>query len=97
MSPRPCSAAFDLWALCAAPIPMLTEYSGVCWKHKDNERRVLSRKAVELLFKEDVACQDAMGWHFDDSKWWCVGRLCRQAHLQEQKEGAAASLINCAA
>ena len=61
------------------------------------QRRVLSRKTVELLFKKDVAYQDAMSWHFDDSKWWCVGRLCRQAHLQEQEKGAAASLINCAA
>ena len=49
------------------------------------------------MFKEDDANQ-ALGCRelLLSFETWCIGRLCRQAQLQEEKEGAAATLINCA-
>ena len=63
------------------------------------ERRVLSRQAVELLFRVDVAsqlCMCAMSCHVLNLNRQEVTPL-RQVQLQEQKEGRIAGLINCAA
>ena len=63
------------------------------------ECRVLSRLAVELLFRVDVAsqlCMCVMSCHFRFLNRQEVTPL-RQVQLQERKEGCIASLINCAA
>ncbi len=66
----------------------------------NSEHRLLSRQAVELLFREDVASQLDMcskdvqsSFEFEEQE---VTPL-RQVQLQEQKQGQSAELINCAA
>ena len=61
-------------------------------------------KAVELLFTEELQTRLPCSGISNSEiriggvRRLCrrVGRLCRQAHLQEQQEGVAASLITCA-
>ena len=52
--------------------------------------------AVELPFKKGRCNPGCLVLSTRVSTWWSVGRLCRQAHRQDQEKGAAASMISCA-